>query len=284
MDTRRLNIFVDVCKTKNFSETARRLYVTRSAIIQQINKLEEELDTKLFERETHSIKLTEAAKRILPLAKKMVSLEDDMVDIVSSLSKTITIGTIFAKQPILMNKAIAKNVDFRHKFNIEFEMLYGLTNINPDIDFIETYEANKLIDDAFDFLPLLYKNIYIAMPENNPLSKKQTIDFDDLKGYSVAMVQNGISVMSDSIKEQFDHYPEITIKNYGVYDSAFFAKAQYNNYLICIADGIEANLKSYVFRPLNIDLKAQYGLYYRKDASEPAKKFYNLLVETWDLK
>ena len=40
METKQLAIFLDVCKTQSFSETSRNMYITRSAIVQHINKLE----------------------------------------------------------------------------------------------------------------------------------------------------------------------------------------------------------------------------------------------------
>ena len=39
METKQLAIFLDVCKTQSFSETSRNMYITRSAIVQHINKL-----------------------------------------------------------------------------------------------------------------------------------------------------------------------------------------------------------------------------------------------------
>lgn len=58
METNRLAIFLDVCKTGNFSETGRNLYVSRSAIVQEIKKLENELGVQLFQRSTHAVKIT----------------------------------------------------------------------------------------------------------------------------------------------------------------------------------------------------------------------------------
>ena len=43
MNIHEYKIFLDVCNTKNFSETARNNFITKSAIIQHINKLEQKL-------------------------------------------------------------------------------------------------------------------------------------------------------------------------------------------------------------------------------------------------
>ena len=60
MELRQLRYFVKVAETLNFSEAARCLFVTQSTLSQQIKQLEQELDTVLLTRTSHSVSLTEA--------------------------------------------------------------------------------------------------------------------------------------------------------------------------------------------------------------------------------
>ena len=70
MELRQLKYFVKTAETLNFSEAARALFVTQSTLSQQIRQLEQEMDTLLFERDSHSVQLTESGERLLPLAKR----------------------------------------------------------------------------------------------------------------------------------------------------------------------------------------------------------------------
>lgn len=58
MNTTQIEYFLSLCKYKNYSETARRLFVSQPTISKQISSLEEELGMKLFERSTNSLRLT----------------------------------------------------------------------------------------------------------------------------------------------------------------------------------------------------------------------------------
>ena len=60
MELRQLKYFIKVAETLNFSAAAKELFVTQSAIAQQIMHLEQELEPPLFERNSRQVLLTEA--------------------------------------------------------------------------------------------------------------------------------------------------------------------------------------------------------------------------------
>lgn len=76
MDYERLKTFIAVAEKKNFSEAAKILYVTQPTISAQIKALEEELGTKLFERTTKKVEMTQSAEILLKYAKKIIHLSD----------------------------------------------------------------------------------------------------------------------------------------------------------------------------------------------------------------
>ena len=70
MELRQLRYFVKVAETLNFSEAAKALFVTQSTLSQQIKQLEQDLDTPLLIRSSHSVALTEAGMELLPFRVK----------------------------------------------------------------------------------------------------------------------------------------------------------------------------------------------------------------------
>ena len=63
MELRQLRYFLKVAELLNFSEASKALFVTQSTLSQQIKQLETELDSTLFERNSHEVTLTEARKK-----------------------------------------------------------------------------------------------------------------------------------------------------------------------------------------------------------------------------
>lgn len=73
----RLNTFVVAAETLNFTQAARRLHLSQSAVSQQIRELEEELDVTLFERRGRGLALTPAAERLRTRATRVLREVND---------------------------------------------------------------------------------------------------------------------------------------------------------------------------------------------------------------
>ncbi len=62
MNTRQLECFCHIAQNRSFSQAANALFVSQSAVTQQINALEKELNFRLFDRSTKSVQLTPAGE------------------------------------------------------------------------------------------------------------------------------------------------------------------------------------------------------------------------------
>lgn len=76
MELRHLRYFIAAAEEEHFGRAADRLHVTRPAVSQIIADLERELETPLFERLAHRVRLTAAGSSLLPqLQAIMVDLD-----------------------------------------------------------------------------------------------------------------------------------------------------------------------------------------------------------------
>ena len=74
MELRTLRAFLAVAKHRSFTLAAEELFLTQSAVSQQIRALEALLGTPLFVRERGTVELTEAGTTLLPRAREIVGL------------------------------------------------------------------------------------------------------------------------------------------------------------------------------------------------------------------
>ncbi|WP_432473858.1 LysR family transcriptional regulator [Amphritea sp. HPY] len=72
MDTSSLQAFVTVAETSSFSRAAEQMFLTQSAISKRISILEQQLDSRLFDRIGRSTNLTEAGQDLLPRARRIL--------------------------------------------------------------------------------------------------------------------------------------------------------------------------------------------------------------------
>lgn len=74
-----LDTFIRVANAGSFSKAAEEAYITPTAVIKQINLLEESLDVKLFDRSHRGLTLTRAGRSLYQDAKYVIQYCRDSV-------------------------------------------------------------------------------------------------------------------------------------------------------------------------------------------------------------
>jgi DNA-binding transcriptional LysR family regulator len=72
MDPRQLEYVVAVAEERSFTRAAQRCHIAQSALSHQIARLETEIRTKIFERTSRSVRLSEAGQVLLPHARRVL--------------------------------------------------------------------------------------------------------------------------------------------------------------------------------------------------------------------
>lgn len=90
MDTQDLNIFIAVAECGSFSEAAEKVYLSQPAVSKRISNLENQLDTRLFDRISRQVFLTEAGKILLPKAKSVLQEIESTKQLLHSLRGEIS--------------------------------------------------------------------------------------------------------------------------------------------------------------------------------------------------
>ena len=98
MDWDKLKIFHAVAEAGNFTKAAVILNLSQSAISRQIQSLEKELKTQLFERHARGLSLTENGEYLFKTAREVISklkdVESTLMDKKNKLSGKLTVTTV----------------------------------------------------------------------------------------------------------------------------------------------------------------------------------------------
>lgn len=79
MSLTQLRYFVAVAEEGSVSRAARRCFVSQPPMSRQLRALEDELAVTLFDRRPHGMALSHAGADLLPRARQILSLVDDLV-------------------------------------------------------------------------------------------------------------------------------------------------------------------------------------------------------------
>jgi len=90
MADRRLQVFQTVARLLSFTKAAEELHMTQPAVTFQVRQLEEQFNTRLFDRTHNRISLTEAGKRVHECAERIFELYAEMDNSVRELTGDIS--------------------------------------------------------------------------------------------------------------------------------------------------------------------------------------------------
>lgn len=86
MADRRLQVFHTVARLLSFTKAAEVLHMTQPAVTFQVRQLEDQFNTRLFDRTHNRISLTEAGERVFDYAERIIHLYTEMENSVHELT------------------------------------------------------------------------------------------------------------------------------------------------------------------------------------------------------
>lgn len=82
MELRHLRYFVTLAETLNFTRAAELLYISQSALSQQVADMEGELGVRLFRRTKRTVELTGSGRVLLNEARKILRQMEQVIPVV----------------------------------------------------------------------------------------------------------------------------------------------------------------------------------------------------------
>lgn len=165
MADRRLKIFSAVARLLSFTKAAEALHMTQPAVTFQIRQLEEQFNTRLFDRTHNRINLTEAGERVYHYATRIFDLYDEMENSVSELTGEISgVLTIGASTTIAEYMLPALLGDFKRNYP-DVGLRLRVTNTDGIVSMVE----NNLIDLGIVEGPVNNKNLAVELCRNDRL-------------------------------------------------------------------------------------------------------------------
>lgn len=196
-----LEAFLAVYETRSFHAAAGQLNLSQSAVTRRVRKLEEALDSQLFERTTRQVRPTLAAKRLKARAEAILedadqttrSMRDESVAFAHQRGALITIATIPTVVASVLSPALSA---FRAAGQTaRIRILDG--SANEVAEAIAEGEADlglcsiPSLEPTTQFEALFDDTMVLAVPPEHKLAAKPTLNWTDLEGCQVILPARG---------------------------------------------------------------------------------------------
>ncbi|MDF7637969.1 LysR family transcriptional regulator [Lactobacillus sp. ESL0791] len=201
MSINQIYYVIKLSETRNFTKAANELFIAQPTLSQQIKKLEDELNVKLFIRTKSEVTITEAGKSFVYYAKKILNNIDELKISLNKFrlpkSKSIKVGLLW---PFGYTKVLDYIKLFQKTYpNIEIKVL-----IDGSVSLMTKLQNHK-IDLAFIVEPPKYQRnlnllsvdtsrIVCVMNNNHPLATSEKIFPKDLDGQKILMISHNSNV------------------------------------------------------------------------------------------
>lgn len=197
MEMQQLRYVVAVARAGNFSRAAEQCHVAQPSLSQQIQKLEDELGERLFDRMKREVKLTSHGevflRRAIRILEEVDAAKREAADAKDLLRGTLTIGVLPTIAPYLLPAALA---EFTKKFH-GVEIIVHEDTTTRLLKLAHGYEidfalvSQPIQDERLEVRQLFTEELLLALPPGHPLARKRSVTVADLAGESLIVMKEG---------------------------------------------------------------------------------------------
>ena len=197
MADRRLQVFYSVARLLSFTKAAEELHMTQPAVTFQVRQLEEQFNTRLFDRTHNRISLTDAGKRFYEFAGRIFELYSEMDNSVRELTGDVSGVLILGASTTVAEYMLPSLLgNFKEK-NPEVIIRLKVGNTDGIVTMVE----NNTIDLGVVEAPVYNKNLVVEkcrmdqlvviVPPNHELAKEEVISLETLIQYPFISREEG---------------------------------------------------------------------------------------------
>lgn len=279
-----LQSFLTVAESNSFSSAAEKLFISHTALIQQMNTLERALGFHVFLRSPRGVKLTDSGKMFYDGLQHLMQEANEIITRCQDLEENgqhIRVG----------------NMNDLHTFYFyaDFYRQFKKDNLGITLDFIPTVSENVLdmcrsgvIDVGFYFglqtqaenPDLVFRaasipNMCIVVSKKNPFAKKGTVQAEDLSGKTILAFNVSDPALIYSLVPAIDRGKLV------MFDATMQSVYEYSERgsLIILPIWFAEQFPNLMFLPFSPPVPFIYQVVYRKEHSTNVQKFVNAYLE-----
>ena len=197
MTLQQLEYVMAVFRFRHFAKAAEYCGVTQPTLSSMVQKLEDELGLKIFDRKSQPIAPTPTGRLVVEQAWKVLlrarKLKETVEEEKHSLLRTFTIGILPTIAPYLIPRFFPQLMNKYPDMDVRIvemkteDLKRALVRGDVDAGILAQLEGL----DEFDSLPLFYEQFFAYVADGDPLFSKESIKTADLTGEYLWLLDEG---------------------------------------------------------------------------------------------
>lgn len=218
---KQLRAFCHAAQTGSISEAAERLYLSQPTVSLQIQALERELDTVLFERRGPKIKLTPEGETLYKLSQSLVEGMDKLQETFAAACGKLESGelNIAAGESTLLYILPEPVRLFAERYPGIRVKLHNVTG-RDGMAMLRADETDLAVGSMLDipddvtYKPVVNYSPVLITPLDHPLARKEGIELNDITPYGLILPPHHLSTwrMVDLVFKQHNANYHVTLE------------------------------------------------------------------------
>lgn len=192
MDIIKLEAFLILAETGNFTRAADELYISQPALSKQISSLEDELKVPLFNRSKKMSSLTLYGEYLVPYAKNMLAnyrnAKEHILQIENLKEGTLRLGATNFIGVYLLPFYLAKFQSLFPGITLNFSINSSKNILNKlssyELEFVLISDYIDIDEKRFIRIPWYQDELRVIVGKNCPLFKKESVTLEELQSYT----------------------------------------------------------------------------------------------------
>ena len=287
MNDEQLKTFITVKDCGSFTAGEKELYISKQAMMKQINTLENELGFRLFIRKHNGVSLTRQGELFYEGAKELLKKKEELLASCYALEVKPVIRIGNTEHQTLLDPV---NIAFSKKYpNIHLKRIVnpnhsGEWRVDNNIqDVAETFRINIQNYRNAEYFPLILREYKAIMRKKHPLSHSDVLSLDDISHYPVTVFplmmtkdhlnkirkhfQNNINNLNES--QDVDHQIELVYQ------------CMNSDKILISANPFIDSIENIAKITLTDHLTIEYGLLCHKPVTETLRKYIQIAEEVY---
>ena len=276
MNVDQIKAFHKVAATGSFTKAARELFLTQSAVSQQIRALEDEIGGRLFDRSGRTVRLTGEGEVLLAYAKRLFDLHEEIESLFDGLRKlekgkiavgaTAVIGTYFMPAVISAYHRQYPGIEIDLRMGNSDQILRMILDREVDLGVAGMVKKQATLNSVFIHREQL---LFVCSPQS-PLAARESVALSELEGIPFIWREKGTQTL-ELVKQWFQEnaggdFPHQTLSVANMEAAKRIVEEGYGVTIIP-ATAARREIDAGLLKRLDVEgfaLTVDYGLFYPK--------------------